>query len=121
MASHDPISIKVTYTNAQGELVETEFRSLYKASKILHISTPALKELSLGGTAKLKPEAPQDIKVSRIPTLPKPPKKPTDSNEIYHCDLCNKDMKLKSKYEHVSTMGHKKKLELLENTNKLVS
>jgi hypothetical protein len=64
-----------------------------------------------------KPEAPQDIKVSRIPTMPKPSKKPKESNEIYHCEICNKDMKAKSKYEHVETMGHKKKQELLSSTN----
>lgn len=112
MSNHDPISIKVTYTNPNGEQVETSFRSLYKASKILNISIPALKELSLGGTPKLKPEAPQDIKVARITTIPKPPKKPQDPNDIYHCDICNKDMKAKSKYEHAMTIGHKKKLEI---------
>lgn len=108
MCSHQAIPIKVSYTNTAGELVETTFNSLYKASKTLTISVSALKELSLGGTPHLKPNVPQDIKVSRIQTTPKPHSEPKDPNGTWFCDLCRKNMKFKSKYEHVQTIGHLK-------------
>jgi hypothetical protein len=110
MFSHQAIPLKVSYTDTNGELVETTFSSLYKASKILNISVPALKELSLGGTPQLKPTIPRDIKVSRVPTKPKPPPEPKDPSGMWYCDLCKKSMKFKSKYEHIQTIGHVKKM-----------
>jgi hypothetical protein len=117
--AHQPISIKVTYTDSDNQTVEQSFRSLYKASKQLSISIPTLKELYLGGNPKLHDNVPKNITVVRIDTLPKPPPKPktkqtqkptkTDPDIKWRCEICNKEIKLKSKYEHVTTMGHLKK------------
>lgn len=109
MCTHQAIPIKVSYTNTSGELVDTTFDSLYKASRVLNISTSALKELSLGGAPQLKPNVPHDIKVSRIPTTPKPHIESKDPDRTWFCDLCKKSMKFKSKYEHSRTIGHLKK------------
>lgn len=110
---HQPISIRVTYTDSNNQLIEQSFRSLYKASKQLLIPIQTLKELYLGGTPKLRENVPKDIKVIRIDTLPKPPPKvqqpQTSTDAKWCCDICNKEIKAKSKYEHVLSMSHKKK------------
>lgn len=108
MSTHTPIPIKVSYTNTDGQLTEKTFNSLCKASKFLSISIPILKELSYGGKPKLHENVPQDLKVERIPTQPKIP-----VGEIWHCDVCNKDIKSKSRYAHFVTIGHNKKQNLL--------
>ena len=117
MNRRDPISIKVTYTDNNAILVEKEFRSLTQASKFLTITPQTLKELSLGGKPKLHENVPKDLKVERTDNLEKIPeefrsqKNLTDSK--WHCDICNKDMKYKSKYAHMITLGHKKKQEMI--------
>src|SRR5438067_2192354 len=106
MANREPISIKTTYTDSDGKKVEKTFRSLYAASKFFSISSQVLRELSLGGNPKLHPNAPQDIKVERIPTLSKQDKLSEGSSIIagkWHCEICDKYIQPKSKYEHVSS------------------
>lgn len=110
MSNHTPIPIKVSYTDMDGQLVEKEFGSLYKASKFFSVSIPILKELSYGGKPKLHENVPPDLKVERIPIKPKTP-----DGEIWHCDICNKDIKSKSKYAHVTTINHVKKTNLSLN------
>ena len=120
MTHREPISIKTTYTDSEGNTVEKTFRSLYAASKFFSISSQALKELSLGGNPKLRPETPKNLKVERIPTLPKTKTFPEGSSIVvgkWHCQICDKYIKPKSKYEHVVTMGHKKNQEKLINNN----
>ena len=112
MSNHTPIPIKVTYTNTEGQSVEKTFNSLYKASKCFSISIPILKELSYGGKPKLHENIPQDLKVERIPVQPKTP-----IGEIWHCDICNKDIKAKSRYAHITTIGHVKKSPKTTNIN----
>lgn len=112
MCTHQAIPIKVSYTDTTGKLVETTFNSIYKASKTLKISASTLKELSFGRTPQLRPDIPQDIKVVRI-QIQKPQDKQKDPTGVYHCEICNKDMKTKSKYEHVQTMGHIKRQEAM--------
>jgi hypothetical protein len=116
MDIREPISIKVKYTDSNGQIVERNFRSLYKASKTLEISTPTLKELYYGGHPKLKENVPKDITVTRIDTLPKPPKKHVDMDTKWHCDICHKDIKMSSKYVHVTTMSHKRNEANKKNT-----
>ena len=106
MSNRTPISIKATYTNSNGELIETIFDSLSQASNFFSITPQSLKELSLGGTPNLPEKTPKDLKVVRITTAPKFPK---TNSEKWHCDICDKDIKNKSKYAHIITMGHKKR------------
>ncbi len=118
MSYHSPISIKTTYTNTSSELVEKEFRSLCQASKFFSISPQTLKELYLGGTPKLPENVPKDIKVTRnttttTTTTTTKPQTKILPDEKWHCDICNKDMKNKSKYVHMATIGHKKNLDKL--------
>ena len=63
----------------------------------------------MGGTPQLKPNVPQDIKVSRIQTTPKSQNESKDTNGTWYCELCRKSMRFKSKYEHVQTIGHLKR------------
>lgn len=109
--SRNPISIRVTYTDNNGITVETSFRSLHKASKALSVSIPALKELYHGEIPHLHDDAPKDLKVYRIPTIPKPP--PKTINGKYYCEACDKSISPKSKYEHVTTKSHLKNQEKL--------
>jgi len=106
MHTHICALIKISYTGATGKLVETP---MFKVSKTLNIGVSTLKELSRGGTPQLKPHIPQDMKVTRIQTVPKPPSEPKKPDGTWYCDLCKRSMKFKSKYEHVQTIGHKKK------------
>jgi hypothetical protein len=114
MNINSPISIKVSYIDKTGNPVETQFRSLHKASKVLGINIPTLKELSYGGSPRLKAEYPKDLKVVRIPTLPKPvpkskqPKSQQQETIKYYCEICDKYLKPKSKYEHVVSKTHLK-------------
>ena len=118
MSYHEPISIQTTYTDTDGHPIEKQFRSLNQASKFFSLSIQLLKELSMGLTPKLPENIPYDLKVARIPTLPKTPKiekpKIVSKDDKWHCDMCNIDIKLKSKYAHVSTKGHKKIQEALD-------
>ena len=116
MSYREPISIQTTYTNADGVLVEKQFRSLNQASKFFSITIQSLKELSMGMTPKLHEKTPQDLKVIRVPISPKLTNdKPKDGN--WHCDICNKDIKSKSRYAHVTTNGHLKLKNALEQTH----
>ena len=68
----------------------------------------------MGMTPKLHEKTPQDLKVIRVPISPKLTNdKPKDGN--WHCDICNKDIKSKSKYAHVTTINHVKKTNLSLN------
>ena len=115
MIYHEPISIETTHTNKNGETEVKQFRSLNQASKFFGLSVQTLKELSLGQSPKIKDQTLQNIQVTHIPTLTKPPKpeiKPKQpkihKDELWHCDLCGRDVKLYSKYSHVLTKSHLK-------------
>ena len=117
MSRRNPISIHATYTDSNGQLVEKQFRSLSQASNFFSITPQMLKELSLGGTPQLHDDVPKDLKVERIDTLPKLAKEiePVENNteSKWHCEICNKDIKSKSKYAHVMTLSHKKNLAMI--------
>lgn len=135
MSYHEPISIQATFTNTNGESVEKQFRSLNQAAKFFTLSVQTLKELSLGMTPKTHQPMPKDLKVTQIPTLPKSSKVPglTTSKQtiiegLWHCDICDRSIKSKSKYAHIMTAGHNKMKGILEakqqqttpnNTNEL--
>src|SRR5437868_3009663 len=107
MRKREPISIKATYTDNNNQLVEKQFRSISQAANFFTITYQSLKELSLGGAPLLHENVPKDLKISRIETLPKQPNiKNSQKIQLdakWHCDLCNKDIKEKSKYAHVMT------------------
>ena len=120
MNQRQPISIKATYTDKEGKTVEKIFPSLYSASKFFQISALQLKELSFGGNPKLHAEAPQDLKVERLPTTPKPSILSQGCSSIpgkWHCPICDKYIQPKSKYEHVYSITHKKKMEQAQQNN----
>ena len=109
----EPISLKVTYTDTDGVPVEKLYRSLHKASTDLSLSIASLKELSRGGTPKLPPDTPQNLKVCQIPTLPKP-EETNIINGKYYCDICDKYIQPRSKYDHINTKSHLKIKAILE-------
>lgn len=113
--SHEPIPIKVMYTDTDGKYVETTFSSLYKASKSLSINIPTLKELYHGEHPKLRDGVPKDIIVVRLDAIPKEHNNwlKKEPNDKWHCQICDKDIKYKSKYEHVLSTTHKKRELLL--------
>ncbi len=112
MDRRDPISLEATYTDSDGNTIVKQFRSLNQAGKFFSLNLQTLKELSLGGTPKLHDKVPHDLVIIRIPLLPKPEKVIIDSKDaVWHCDLCNRDIKPKSKYSHVVSKGHLKRME----------
>ena len=112
--SREPISLKVTYTNDNGEVVETIYHSLHEASKALSIHIPALRGLSIGKTPKLPENAPKNLKVTQILTQPKPN---NIINGKYYCAICDKYIQPKSKYDHITTKSHLKIKEILEKNS----
>lgn len=122
MSYHEPISIQATFTDTNGDSIEKQFRSLNQAAKFFKLSVQTMKDLSLGVPPKTHQPMPKDLKVIQIPLLPKPPKvpkqpkqpkskpkpKPIIKNEPWHCDICNRTIKSKSKYAHVMTASHLK-------------
>jgi hypothetical protein len=110
MTSHSPIPIITTHTDDQGKVITTHYGSLCKASKAFSISTHTLQLMALGKTPTLPAHVPSDLKVTQVITeTPVQREKPLPPNEQWHCNLCNKDMKYKSKSTHLSTIGHRKK------------
>ena len=103
----EPIPIKVTYTDKEGNLIENSFKSLYQASKTLSISIPTLKELYFGGKPRLSNDTPKDIKVVRINVEKKTEK---SNNGKYYCSVCDKQILYRSKYAHFSAKNHLEKL-----------
>lgn len=98
-----------------GVPVETSFRSLNAASKKLSINISTLKGLSCGKTPKLPENAPKNLTVIQIPTL----SKPADlTNGKYYCDICEKYIQNRSKYEHIITKSHLKIKKILEENKK---
>lgn len=114
MSAHnprDPISLKVTYNDINDLTIETTYRSLHEASKALSINLATLKGLSIGKTPKLPENAPKNLKVVQIPTVPKPTNL---VNGKYYCEICDKYIQPKSKYDHIMTKSHLKIKKILE-------
>ena len=108
MSTRDPIGIKATYTDQDGLPFEIQFNSISQASKHFRITPQSIKELSLGGTPKLPENIPKDLKMTRFKIPPKF-SKTGDHTDTWHCDVCNKDIKDKSKYAHIGTISHLQK------------
>lgn len=117
MSYHTPISIMATYVDENGESVEKQFESLNKASKFLSLTQQALKTMLQGGTPKLnsKSKVPKELKIVRIEL---PPHIKPSKDEIWHCDVCNYDIKHKSKYAHIETKGHIRIRDVTNNLTK---
>jgi hypothetical protein len=111
MSRNQPISIQTTYTDSNGTPVEKQFRSLNQASKFFSITIQNLKDLSVGLTPKLPETVPHDLKVKKIETLSTPPEILQQKKEgIWFCEICHREIKYKSKYSHITTKSHLKKM-----------
>ena len=120
MSYHEPISVKTTHTDQNGQVIEKQFRSINQAGKFFSLNTKTLKELCLGRSPKFRKELPPNFTIEQIATLPKLIKvkiKHPLKDEKWHCDLCQVDLKPNSKYAHLLTEKHQKLTNNLNQPN----
>jgi hypothetical protein len=100
-----PITVQLIYTFNGKEIVE-DYQSLLSCATRYQLSIPSLKNIINGNNSKRRGLLPDNV-IIRMgdPTIFFVP-----SDHLWHCDLCDVDMKKNSRSLHLLSIKHRQKI-----------